>query len=277
MYYRFKRVFTGTLLATGLFMQSCKNLYADFGDRSSDAYLIEQARMQLDAYNFDAAIAAITPVLATQPTNEDVVYLASASYAGRAGLRILDLFSAIGTDASTKGIIQIFAEHFPGADDDSVADIAAAVQLIENYSAVPSARGGRLNFYMTFLLFSQIGVINSRYALDADGVLNPDFSPCRRDVATTGPTGMPNESVDVIIGAFIKIPDTIANAGSDAFSSISGSFVIPEPAATCANTEGSVECLLMRNLIGTGPLLSGIGFEIFPDLNPLNICASVLP
>jgi hypothetical protein len=277
----------GILILSTFSLGSCRNAFRDFGDRTTDEYLINQTRYLLDQYDFEGAIGTITNVLGSQPTNPEVVYLAAAAHAGHGGLRILDLFSAIANESSTKGLIQIFAEHFPGADDDTVAEIDAAITIIENYDANPLTRDPKLNFFTVFLLFSRMGVITSRYALDETASLKADFDNCHREVSETTTTGIPNLKIDSLIDAFIKIPLTIANSGSSQFASISdalSSFPLTAPGASCAAAETAgldaageeqAMCLLMRLIIGSGADDDAIGLDIEPA-GP-NTCLTVTP
>jgi len=277
----------GILILSIFTLGSCRNAFRDFGDRTTDEFLIQQTRYLLDEYDFEGAIVTITSVLASQPNNPEVVYLAAASHAGHGGLRILDLFSAIASESSTKGLIQIFAEHFPAADDDTVDEIDAAISIIENYDDDPTTRDPKLNFFTVFLLFSRMGAITSRYALDENAELNTDFNNCHREANLTGATGIPNEKIDSMIDAFLKIPLTIANSGSSQFSSISDSlsaFPLTAPSASCAAAETAgidaageeqAMCLLMRLIVGTGADDGGIGLDIDPA-GP-NTCLTVAP
>lgn len=274
-----------SLISAVALLASCRNLYRDFGDRTSDDYLIAQARYQLDAYDFDAAIQSITPVLSSQPTNVDVVYLASAAHAGKAGLRVLDLFAAIGSEGSSKGLIQLFAEHYAGADDTTVSEMEAAYSIVEAYDSNPATRGARLNFYSVFVLLSRMGAVSARYALLSDGTLNSDFNNCQESESAIGDTGIPSSAIDIVVDSIVKLPNTISYSGSTQFGSMASSvsgLLLVAPAQTCVALPGDNMCLVARSILGTGidDSPSGIGFNVAPRVLPEpspNICGAVAP
>jgi hypothetical protein len=251
-----------------LVLGGCANAFRDFGDKSSDEYLIAQTKNQLDALKFDSAIDSITPVLTSQPHNEEVVYLATAAYAGRGGLRILDLFTAIASDISTKSIFEIFAEHFKGATDDSVADIESAMNIMEAYGPTAADRSADLNFFSIFLYYSRIGVILNRYAYDSTtNTVKSNFNACYTtgdlDPATTG---LPNEMVDRIMLTVPRIFDAasaVSGQGGalDTLADTAGfpSGLSSTVAVPCTTTPNDASCVLVRALVNVGPANNGIG------------------
>lgn len=266
------------------FSQGCRNLYRDFGDKTSDDYLITQARFDLDALDFDAAISRISPVLVSQPTNAEVVYLAAAAHAGKAGLRVMDLFLQF-SSISSNGLIPTLADHFGATTDDDVAQIEEAISIIETYDADPTTRGAHLNFFSVFLYFSRIGAISARYAYDTSGVLDATFDNCR-NTDEGGYLGIPDASIDSLIDAFVKLGPAIANSGSSAFSSV-GSAIdalgISAPGTSCDTSKNGAMCLIVRDMLGAGPLGTppGIGFNISAvppkPADDINVCVTVLP
>ena len=269
MYSRFRVKFL--LIALTLFSQnSCINWFRDFGDKSSDNSWYYNAKRAFDDLDFDTAISQITPVLESQPRNEDVVYLAAASYAGRAGLRILDLFLTIASDAATKSMFQMFTEAYPRADDDDIADIESALEILEDFEPLAENRSNAMNFFALFLAYSRIGVILNRYAYDEDNALRDNFNACEEvDDFDAVTTGLPYAMLDRVMTSIPRIVDAMRGisgegAAFDALSAVSFAAEFPLDPYPCVDAVGLhlVSCLAVQTLINTGPpsgLGSGLG------------------
>ena len=248
-----------TLIFAAFFgVTSCSNALRDFPNKSSDSYYIDLARIDLNAFNFTGAIDKITPVLTSQPQNEDVVQIAMLAHAGRAGLRVLDLILALGTDASSSTFFRIFAEHFPNASDASVADVQKAIDILESYQIDPANRDTEMNLIGMFLYYSRIGVVLHRYAY-VNNVISPSFNQC--DV-----TNLPEAAVTSIVQSIPKAINSaahISNAGgvSSALAALTNlpeiQAFLSQGSATCPAS--SVSCQSMRSLIGEGSLGIGLG------------------
>lgn len=255
------------ILGCVVVLPACSNIYKDFPEKSSDTYRIDAARNALDSNNYSNAISEISPVLATQPQNAEVAYLASAAYAGRAGLRILDLFEQIANSAASKGLLYIFAQHFSGADADDIADFEQAVQIFQNYSDFAVDRSTDLNFYGIFLYYARIGILLNYYALDPTaGTVLSNFDACHRVVdAAPGAviTGLPNAAVDkifVTLPRIIEIVNAITLGSSFAnLTDISSLPALPRAAIPCTSSSNNVQCLGVRTLVNVGPSGNGIG------------------
>ena len=270
MSYRCNKKAINALIAAGVIvgtLSGCHNMYRDFSDKSSDSYLIFQAKSYMDALDFDSAITSITPVVASQPTNEEVAYIASASYAGRAGLRILDLFSKLASELSSKSILQIFAEHFPGATDTTVADIESATRVLEAFSPRASGRSPSLNFYALFLYYSRIGVILNRYAYDSTSTLRTNFTACNtQDTPDAAETGIPNDMIDRIMTSIPRVLDAASGAtgGGSTTNALSSASLPPELSSfspiPCSTDSNDVRCLAGRTFVNIGrPTGIGLG------------------
>lgn len=259
-----------------LLCASCGNVFRDFPEKDSDSYRIDATRNALDAENFDNAIAEISPVLTAQPKNSEVVYLASVAYAGRAGLRILNLFSEIANAAATTGILTIFAKHFTAASTDDLADFESAVSIVQAYSDFAMDRDTDLNFYAIFLYYARIGVILNHYAFDNSVALRSNFKACHTVEDLVGAsTGIPNAMLDKIyisIPRIVDIVNTIA-LGSQfgGLTNLSALPTLPKAALPCSATPNNVNCLAVRSLVNVGPSSGGIG------LGSGGVCAVTTP
>jgi hypothetical protein len=250
-----KRIYS--VLALLLALSACSNSFRDLPDKSSDQYYIDQAQIYLNEFKFTEAIEKITPVLATQPNNAQVVQIAMLAHAGRAGLRVLDLILELGSDTATSTFFRIFAEHFPGSDDDDVADIQTAIDILETYQADATLRSSELNLIGMFLYYSRIGVVLHRYAY-VNNVISPSFDQCST-------TDLPDAALTYVVQSVPKAMTAASNISSggvaDALTSLTSApeiqaFVGSET-STCP--DDSQPCQSMRSLIGEGSLGIGLG------------------
>jgi hypothetical protein len=247
----------------------CSNALRDFPDKGSLRYKVDQAKNALDAYEFDDAITLIAPVLAQYPTDLDVAYVASAAHAGKAGLRIIDLGAAFVSGLSTKGIFQIFAEHFPDADDDTIDEIETAVTILETAGPRHGNRTTDLNFYALFLYYSRIGATLNRYAFDSSNTLLSAFRTCRKTVDKTATlTGLPDGAVDTIMTSVPRILDAIdgLSLSGGSFSSLGslssalpGGVTLPYDALPCSANSAHAYCLATRLLVAQSKSEGGFG------------------
>ncbi len=249
----------GTWLFLGVTLLSCENAYRYLPDRSSDAYYIDEAKKNLGQFKFTKALEFILPVLAKQPTNVEVVKIAYKSYAGRAGLRSADMISELGSGSD--GFFAIFAKHFPGADEDTLSDITAAIEVLENYQTDPALRDIEMNLHAMFLYYSKIGVVLNYRAFDANNVVEAGFDACD-DVV------FPDEDLQSIVQAFPRAIDA-ASGVDETTASLVESLNSSPLLATFLNTQESecpgtiaadvAACLGMRALINEGDSGIGIG------------------
>ncbi len=259
----------------GLFtLLSCGNITEDFADKKSNRYLIDQTKKFMDQRDFDSAITSITAVLARDRSDE-VLYLASMAYAGRAGLRILDIVDKIASDSSSKGILRIMAERFEGADADDVADIESAVALLEEIDDRAAGRSSDHNFFALFLYLSRFGVNLNIYALAYNG-LRANFTGCHtvQDFAGAS-TGVPNSVVNKFYSSVPRIIDSatrVTASGTglttllDKINSLPAGLAFTAP--PCVATPNDVGCLGVRSTLNDA---TGIG------LGQGGVCAAVTP
>jgi len=255
-----------------LSLVSCANPLSNLVDPSSDEYRIAETRKALDRLDFDNAITNISPVLARRSTEEEIAYLASAAYAGRAGLRLLDLFSALTSDLSSKTLLTIFAQHYEGATDENVADMETAVSIIEAYGPRAANRSVDLNFYALFLFYSRMGVILNRYAFNSSNTLRVNFHACHTVEDLDGPeTGLPNDMLDRVMTAIPRIVETIPAIGSGSglpTGALDTSLLpaVPFDPVPCTTDPNNSACLLARLLVLTGSPSIGLGTGEIPCL-----------
>lgn len=216
-----RRLFFSLSLVVGLF--SCGNILRDMPNKSADSYYMDLAKQALDREDFDDAIARITPVLQSNPTDEEVVRLGIRAYAGRAGLRILD-FSLAMADSGDDNFFTVFAKQFQGADDDAVADMQSAIDLIEAFESDATARSAQVNILAMFVYYGNIGVVLNNRAFDTNNELVATFDACDG-------TDLPSADAQAILQSLPKAVDSASGVDERAASAVSALNDSPEMAA----------------------------------------------
>ena len=250
------RILTGLLGAAWL--SGCANVEREFPNKSADAYRIDQAKIALDKYKFDMAIENIGPVLAKKPKDPEVAYVASAAYAGRAGLRILDLFSELARKVSTTALLAIFAEHYISSDDDRISDIETAKDIIEGYGERAADLDPDMNFFALFVFYSRIGVTLNRYGYTADTTdVDPAFKAC-------SVSKFPDAAVDTVMTSLPRIIDTAsavaaAGAGFDDLKGLTLPIDLGWDPIPCSANSNNIACLAVRNLVAQSKAEGGFG------------------
>jgi len=264
-----------------LLLSSCGNVLEDFPSKTSDSYLLDQSKKYIDENDYDSAIASIEPVLLHQPDNPEVVYVASVAYAGRGGLRILDLFENLVDGVATKGVLQIFAENFVDSTASEIADIERSMSVLESYGALAAGRTDNMNFFALFLFYSRIGVVLNTYAYDpVTDQKRSNFDACHTLVTYDAvKTGIANSEIDKIYTTIPRIVDTITHvaASGSGFDEIraatslmpAGLGMNPLP---CSDTPNDANCRAVRTLINVGKSANGIGLE-----SGVGVCVAVTP
>jgi hypothetical protein len=251
-----------------LFLLTCsKNLFRSSAEEKSDTYRIDRARKEIDEEDFDTALEYILPVWEKKPNDPDVGYITANAYAGRAGLRIINLISEIASKISTKSVIEILAEHFEGADTSDIADMENSIVAIENIGARGALRTAKVNFVALFIYWARLGVNLNYYAYTSGNAKRGTFNACK--IATDfggGATGLPDDIVDRLMVTVPRILDTAAYV-----SSVSADFdelidsdlpnVTDFTALPCSADSNNVLCLGVRSLVnlGKGTVPEGIG------------------
>lgn len=239
-----------------LLLGSCANVYRDFQDKTTDNYYFDLAKQYLDRMDYDNAILHITPLLSSQPTNEAVVKLASEAYAGRAGLRIFDFILEL-TSVSDSSFFAVFAQHFPLADEDDVADLETAISLIESFEPTAADRSEALNTLITFLYYARVGVILNYRAFDTTNSVDTSFDACDTN-------DFPDEDAQSVVRSIPLAIDSASNLDENVSGLVSSltenpALVLFLSAQDAECPADSAECGGIRSLINEGDAGIGIG------------------
>lgn len=290
-------------------LTACPNAYRSFPDPTQDEYRMDRAIKALDDLDFDTAIENIDPVLAKKPKNERVAYIAASAYAGRAGLRMIDLYKdmitwiASTSGSSTSTMFTTLAEHFPDASDQDIKDMETAKEIIEDYGADVDDRSADMNFFFLFVNLSRIGVTLNRYAYEYTtsgsshiAVKRTNFRACRMTVDLDGTvTGLPDSDtsssdgndhlcgsgsqhacpVDIVMTSLANVfatGDAIPNFPDLSSMTTAMGITLPTEPLPCSDDSQALECLGVRTLIAQSKSEGGQGLGTGETL-----CATATP
>lgn len=213
------KIINWNILLIFTLIQCSKNIFRSTSDEKADSYRIDRARKEIDKENFDTALEYIVPVWERRQTEPEIAYIAANAYAGRAGLRIINLFDSLASDISTKTVLEIFSEHFTDASLQDVNDMESAIGCIENAGNRASLRNSKTNFFALLVYWARIGVNLNYYAYADSNVKEAGFNACTTTVDLGGPdTGLTESITDRLLVTFPRIIDTaayVSGSGSD--------------------------------------------------------------
>lgn len=263
-----------TIAAVGLtiMLSGCKNLYTDFGSKTSNDYLLYEAEKDLDALRFDSAINNLDVVLARVPDDSYARYMKSVAHSGRAGLRVVQIFETLSSSGSAS-IFQILAESFHTINDFRLDDFKVAVDSLEYFSTDPGDRTSEQNFYALFLFLGRIGAVLNRYAYDNNNaLLSTTFSACHKVVDKSAvTTGIPDDAIDIIMTMIPRITDTVQKLSEQGsgnlfdVSSLQALGVFSYDPIPCSADSNAPKCLAIRTIINNNSTGLGLGTGSGPE------------
>jgi len=162
------------ILCFYLFTGCSVNILSEFGDKTTDDALLFDAQMKIDEGDWAGAIEKFDEMSDDFRAEREVRALEASAYAGRCGLRFLDLIQVFTNIGSTL-LFRELMESFPGATASQAADCAQAESLIKLIDATATNRTLDENLLMAFLSFVKIGVLLSVNA-DANADGTPDWA-----------------------------------------------------------------------------------------------------
>lgn len=241
------------ILSAAFALVGCSNIFSNFTNHTDRGYLIDSARNALGSAHFDEALTAINPVYLASPQDEEVVMIVSSAYAGRAGLRALDLFEQIQSKLGAgRRLFEVFAEHFEEGDADTIADMDLAAQAIEGVSNLASGRSSMLNFFSVFVYYGRIGAALRATAYDSNLSLVAGYDACST-------TYLEEENVDRLVVSMARVKDSLNSIPNG--DALGGAFIpsgFPMDDPECPSD--LINCALMRTLVNDNTTIGlGVG------------------
>ena len=177
-YFRHKWV---ALPLTMVFLSSCgTSLFVKAEKKDAK----EDATLELEKNNPDAAISLLNKALAKDPGNPRLLALLSSATAQKYGIDTITIAlqmsknsgkSASASSSSTasgssNGITLLFSA-LPAATDDRIAGVQSAISIMESIAAADRTPAD--NFLLTMMHTSVIGLTAKQFDTDGDGLLSP--------------------------------------------------------------------------------------------------------
>lgn len=232
------------LLGLSLIM-GCANVLTEMSDKDSDKSKLFDAQTAIDQGKWTTAITKISQMSTTYQATREIQVLKASAYAGRCGLNIFSLLSAIGDGGSSTNLFAQLMNSMTGATAANVADCLQAENTLKALSSIPST-DKKENLLMALTSLVKIGAILAlRGDANADGTL--DWSrtgsfPCD---AVTGTAALPVADVNEIgTGLFLFILSmgafgTTGTAALDSLTSFCNNPPALAPTGFCNMTETS--------------------------------------
>ncbi|MBX9767086.1 MAG: hypothetical protein K2X47_07440, partial [Bdellovibrionales bacterium] len=244
----------------GLFLiTGCANVLTEMSEKDSDKAKLFDAQAAIDQGQWTTAITKISQMSTTYQTLREIQVLKASAYAGRCGLNILELLTAIQNGGSSTNLFATMMTSMTGATAQDLADCLQAETTLKAVSAIPSS-DKKENLLMALTSLVKIGAILAlRGDANGDGTL--DWSrtgsfPCD---PTTGTTALPVADVNEIgtgLFLFILSMGAFGSTGTTALDSLTSFCDTPPagaPTGFCTMTSTSsyvgADGIAARNII----------------------------
>lgn len=160
-----------------------ENLFDEIADKDTDEALYFQAKQEINARNYSAAITLLESLTVSFRTSRERLPVYASAYSGRCGLEFLTLLNSL-QNTGTSTVLGILMGAFPGAAKTGASgheDCTQATGILETIGN-ESERLGDENLLMAFTALSKIGTILSAFAdTNNDGVADGTFDQCVDD------------------------------------------------------------------------------------------------
>jgi hypothetical protein len=207
------------LALLGGLLGSCNNILSSLKD-TTDASLYFQAQEQVDSLQWTAALTSISDMSTSYQSTRAVLDLKASAYAGRCGLRYVQLISQLSSIGTTR-LFLFLLEKFDGATATSIADCESAVAVLQQVSSTVSGLSEDEALFLVFLSFAKIGVI---LAADADpaatGSPSASFNACSTSSMSDADAGNIGTALSDALAALTSVA-SLSSVGSSQLSSLS--------------------------------------------------------
>lgn len=154
------------------------NIFENFGDKTTDAALLESAKSLIDTGDYSGALQEFAAMSPEYRSRRGVVPYYASAYAGRCGLNALTLISDIDNIGATR-IFPFLMDEYPSGTPAEETDCANAEDLMETIDVTATNRTDDENLLMAMIGLSKMGVVLSQFAdTDANGTVDAGFDPC---------------------------------------------------------------------------------------------------
>lgn len=227
-----KKIFRVFISIIFLATTSCSNIFESASNQDSDEAIFENAKKNVDAQNWDAALSDFDSLSADFATREEVLEYWASAHAGKCGLNFVNFFTtlgSLGSDAIFKTLMNSFTDV-----NVSPYHCYLAQLKMEEIAPTPSTRSVSQNLFMVILGLTRIGTY-LRVSADRDNDNNMDgtFNACT-------------------VGSYGTTEAARITAGTDAqLSNEEVKMIITGLGLLIMNLTGAVEGLIGGSLGGT--------------------------
>lgn len=253
-----------------VFLGCSVNIFENFGDKTTDAALLESAKSLIDSGNYSGALQEFAAMSSEYRSQRSVVPYYASAYAGRCGLNALDLISDIDDLGSTR-IFPFLMDEYPSGTQAEETDCASAEELMETIDLTATNRTDDENLLMAMIGLSKMGVVLSQFAdTDANGAVDAGFDPCTTASLPDADVRQFGSSLSRALGSLSALSSTSFGGSSttdlDSVCSALATYApsydfcsVTDPAAFTANQIKGIRSVINENsVVGLGTCTGSI-------------------
>lgn len=153
------------------------NILGTFADKNTDEALYEDAVIDVNAGDYNAALTKIGKMSSAFVTTNPVIELKAAAYAGLCGFTFLPFVTAM-SNMGTARLFPFLLATFDAGVALNIDNCLSSENLIESIGSV-ARRSNDQNIFLALVSFAKMGNILSYYAdVGHTGVATAAYDPC---------------------------------------------------------------------------------------------------
>jgi hypothetical protein len=258
------------------------NVYNDISNKKSDASILDDIRHLIDRGYWDDAIQKFSLLSPAAFQQASTVQLKASAYAGRGGLSLISLISALAanTSSGSKTLFQLLMSAFPSANYTRYHDILTAQTLMLQLAPSTPSTLTQLTLdegiFLIFVEFAKLGTLFTAIAdLDNDGTLDLAFDNCNKANLSDGDAAEVGAAIGIILTVLTNTGSSIGLTSVSGLQTLCASF----PAGSCAITNPNDNAFqsnplvlqALRTLVGETN--SGIGLKVVANASTFEFAA----
>jgi hypothetical protein len=172
-----KRLFRVLISLVFLTTTSCSNIFESSSKQDSDEAIFENAKKNVDAQNWDAALSDFASLSASFAARKEVVEYWASAHAGKCGLNFVDFFTTLGSLGSD-ALFKTLMNSFTNVNVSPYHCYLAQLKM-EEIGPTPSTRSVSQNLFMLILGLTRIGTyLRASADQDNDDNMDGTFNAC---------------------------------------------------------------------------------------------------
>ena len=171
-------LYLGILLSMALGIGCSSNILEPFGDTQSDEALLFNAKIKINAGDYDTALTYFPYMSDTFVTRRDVIAVKASAYAGKGGLNFLNLVNGL-TNIGTTRLFVFLMQQFASGTTAKRDYCATAETLMQSIASSYTARTSDENLFLALVDLAKMGLVFSRTGdTNNNGALDGGFDAC---------------------------------------------------------------------------------------------------